>query len=167
MLLNLIAEDCSHGSIPPERKSPQYMQDPDLCKLNRSLEVFKKMESQEHMTVSLPRPGSTAGFVLEHAARCFEMLHKKKQPMIWKFGITHCPHFRWHHHPYGYRYALEKYEGMLVIYSAPQPLGPSFLEAHLIQRYGSCSAFQIGDSSSKQPIACQWHFVRWNINILG
>ena len=165
--LNLIAEDCSHGSLPPQRKTPQYMQDPDLCKLNRSLEVFKKMESQEHMTVSLPRPGSTAGFVLFHAARCFEMLHKKTQPMIWKFGITHCPHFRWHHRPYGYRYAPEKYEGMLIVYGASQPWGPSFLEAHPIQRYGSCLAIQFGDSSSKQPIACQWHFVRLNSYILG
>lgn len=122
------------ASIPP------YLQHEDLRKCSRTVEVFEKIMKEPHMSISLPRPGATAGRVLEHTAKVFEGLSKKFSPMTFKFGITHDPVFRWYHVPYGYKHTIEKFDRMVVVYAASNPFGPAFLEASLIQRYGSCPA---------------------------
>ena len=119
---------------------PPYLQDPELRNLDRTVEVFEKIEMEPHMSFKLPKPGATAGCVLEHGATVFEALHKKHSPMTFKFGITHCAHFRWFHRPYGYRYGVEKFEHMLILYAASNPFGPAFLEASMVQRYSSAKA---------------------------
>lgn len=119
---------------------PQYMQNEDLRRLSRTMEVFQKIESEPHMSFSLPRPKITAGRILEHACKAFEKLHSKESPMTFKFGITHCPAFRWHHHPYGYKFGIEKFQHMLIVFASPDPVGAAFLEAALIRSYGSCLA---------------------------
>ena len=119
--------------------TPQYIQDPDLRRLDRTLEVFGRIESESHMSFTLPKAGATAGHVLDHACKAFESLHGKLAPMTWKFGI-HDAHFRWYHSPYGYQYGREKFEFMLVLHAAANPFAPAYLEAALIQRYSSCSA---------------------------
>ena len=120
--------------------TPQYIQDPDLWKLDRTLEVFGKIESEPHMSFTLPKAGVTAGHVLDHACKAFESIHGKLAPMTWKFGISHDPHFRWFHSPYGYQYGHEKFESMLILHAAANPFAPAYLEAALIQRYSSCLA---------------------------
>lgn len=119
---------------------PRYLEDEELRNLDRTVEVFKKIEMEEHMSFTLPKPASTAGYVLAHACSSFESLHSKHNPMTFKFGITHCAHFRWHHRPYGYRHGVEKFTHMVILYASSNPYGPAFLEASLIQRYGSFSA---------------------------
>ena len=66
------------------------------------------------------------------------MLYEKYQPMIFKFGITHDAHFRWHAQGFGYKDSVEKFEHMKVIYLSNNPHGPAFLEAALIAHFGCC-----------------------------
>ena len=140
--LNKIEEDNPNALVQKKAFTPSYLLDEDLRSLSRTVEVFEKIEQQPHMSFSLPRPGATAGAVLGHATKAFERLHKKEFPMTFKFGITHCAHFRWHHHPYGYKYDREKFDRMLIIYATSNPAGPAFLEASLIEIFGSCLAIQ-------------------------
>ena len=117
--------------------TPQYIQDPDLWKLDRTLEVFGKIENESHMSFTLPKAGATAGHVLDHACRAFESLHGKLAPMTWKFGITHDPAIRWHNSTFGYKVSRERFQHLIAIYAASNPHGPAFLEAALIDRFGS------------------------------
>lgn len=122
---------------PNKPVSESYLQDEDLMKLNRTREVFEKIHQQPHMSYNLPKPGSTAGRILAHATNLFGVLHGKHNPMTFKFGITHNPIFRWYHRPYGYKFGIEKFENMVIVYGASNPIGPAFLEASLIQKFGS------------------------------
>ena len=133
---------------------PRYLEDEDLRNLDRTSEVFRKIEMEEHMVVTLPKPASTAGHVLAHACSSFESLHSKHSPMTFKFGITHCAHFRWHHRPYGYRHGLEKFTNMVILYAASNPYGPAFLEASLIRQYGSFSAQQKQAHNDESTLHC-------------
>lgn len=132
-----------------EKPQPLYLKDDDLMHLSRTQEVFEKIEREPHMSYKLPKPGATAGRVLAHATTVFGALFESQTPMTFKFGITHCAWFRWYHRPYGYKYGIEKFDRMMIIFASSNPHGPAFLEAALIQRFGSCSAIH---SSSKVQI---------------
>ena len=126
----------------PRQSLPiSYLQNEDLMKLNRTREVFERMDQEAHMSYKLPKPGATAGRILAHATSEFGVLYEKQSPMTFKFGITHNPIFRWYHRPYGYKYGVEKFEHMLIVYAASNPIAPAFLEASMIQQFGSCPAF--------------------------
>lgn len=120
-----------HGEPPP------YLQDEELSKLERTQEVFELVERESHMSYKLPKPGATAGQVLRHASCVFETLMSKHSPMSFKFGITHNPVFRWYHKPWGYKHGVEKYENLVVLYASSSCIGPAFLEAALIDKFGS------------------------------
>ncbi len=112
----------------------------DLVNLNRSEEVFIKIQNHQSVSCMLQKPGSTAGRVLSHASSVFEKLHQRYRPMTFKFGITHDPVMRWDNLKYGYRHALEKFEHMVVIFAAGNPHAPAFLEAALIDKFWSAMA---------------------------
>lgn len=116
---------------------PPYLADPTLKDLERTVEVFDRIENEDHITYSLPKPGATAGRVLAHAAAAFESLHRKHSPMTFKFGITHDAVFRWFHKPYGYQHTVERFNRMHIVYASSHPVGPAFLEAALIDKFGS------------------------------
>lgn len=111
--------------------------DDDLLMLSRTADVFQQIAQEKHMTYKLPKPGLTAGRILRHAEHIFEGLMDKHQPMSFKFGLTHCPRFRWYHKPYGYKHGVEKFESMVIVFASPIVTGPAFLEAALISKYGS------------------------------
>jgi len=117
----------------------RYLEHADLRKLERSKEVFRKIEMDPCLSLSLPRPTATnAGAILEHAAQTFEKLYSKYQPMTFKFGITHDASVRWRNETFGYTHSKgDKFDHMLVVYAAANPYGPAFLEASMIQRFGS------------------------------
>ena len=77
---------------------------------------------------------------MHHACEVFEGLHIQHKPMTFKFGFTHCAHFRWHNMKFGYKHAADKFQCMVVVYAAANPFGPAFLEASLIRQYGSFSS---------------------------
>lgn len=125
--------DTSDTSVWEDR----YLQLPDLIHLQRSQDVFRKIELDPALSLNLPKAAATAGRVLQHSVELFDKLHAKLKPMTFKFGITHDAAVRWHNAAFGYKYGKDKYDHMLVIYAASNPHGPAFLEAALIDRYGS------------------------------
>ena len=114
-----------------------YLQHDDVASLARSQDVFRRRELDPCMSLRLPKPGSTAGTVLKHCSQVFENLLEKNKPMTYKFGISHDPCLRWHNSRFGYKYGRDKFECMTIIYTASNGHGPAFLEAALIDRYGS------------------------------
>ena len=109
----------------------------NVLDLERTKEVFAKIEADEALSYKLPVPTATAGQVLSHSMAVFENLHARHKPMTFKFGYSHCASFRWHNRLYGYKFEVNKFEGMLVVYAAADTQGPAFLEAALIQNYKS------------------------------
>ena len=108
-----------------------------LQDLHRSPEVFSLIHANPSLSLMLPRCGATAGRILEHAAKVFNDINQRSSPMTFKFGITHSPHFRWSNDKFGYKYCVDKFESMVILYAAKDSSGPSFLEASLIREFGS------------------------------
>ena len=114
-----------------------YLQYDELVPLQRSQDVFRKVEADPCLSLNLPKPRATAGAVLQHSARVFEKLLEAKKPMTFKFGITHDAAVRWHNAKFGYKFSKDRFEHMVILYAAANPHGPAFLEAALIDRFGS------------------------------
>lgn len=119
---------------------PPYLKDPELRNLERTDEVFALIEREHHISYKLPNAKATAGRVLAHASNVFESLKARKDPMSFKFGITHCAYFRWYHKPWGYQHTVERFSHMVIVFASPGPVGPAFLEAALIDKFGSYPA---------------------------
>ena len=109
----------------------------DIKDLPRSADVFRRMDQDPVLSYRLPGPRATAGKVLEHACSTFQSLMRQWQPITFKFGITHCPSFRWHNQQFGYKFSLDPFDELLVVYACGNPHGPAFLEAALIEKFGS------------------------------
>lgn len=86
---------------------------------------------------ALPKSNAVAGAVLSHAIRIVEKKFSQHDPMIFKLGYTHNPHWRWCNTIYGYGHACEKWSTMTILYAAPEPFSPAMLEAALIEKYQS------------------------------
>lgn len=121
-------EDSSADSFSPSGQG-------GLMSLERSVEVFRKIQMDPCLSCELPKPGATAGAVLRHCCNLFESLLSRWKPMTFKFGITHDASFRWHNAKFGYKFARDRFEKMVVCYAASDPYGPAFLEAGLIEKY--------------------------------
>ena len=106
----------------------------ELKHLPRSLDVFRKVEGNPALSLQLPKPGVTAGRVLEHAAQVFTKLHDRNHPMTFKFGITMDAAVRWQYYD---KCSKDRFDYMVIIYGASNPHGPAFLEAALIDRFQS------------------------------
>ena len=108
----------------------------DVLGLPRTIDVFQKIEADKCLSYRLPPLKANAGAVLHHAVAVFEGLHLRKRPMTYKFGFSHCAHFRWNNSAFGYKHDhANKFEHMMVLYVASNPVGPAFLEAALIEKY--------------------------------
>ena len=115
----------------------RYLQFPDLRHLPRSENVFRKIEMDPCLSLALPKPGATPGKVLNHAIQFFERLLSKNQPMTFKFGFTHDAAVRWHNGVFGYKFSKDRFDFMVILFGAANPHGPAFLEAALIEKFGS------------------------------
>ena len=93
------------------------------------------IDSSEFLEYRLPRKGVPAGKVLQHAKSVFANLHRKHQPMVYKFGYTHDPTWRWSNPIYGYKFDRQKWSHMVVLFESTEPFGPAMLEACLIDLY--------------------------------
>ena len=129
--------DVVKPSIPLRVWEDRYLLHPELANLPRAKEVFRKIECDHSLSLMLPKPGVTPGRVLEHCVEVFEKLHARMKPMTFKFGFTHDAAVRWHNSVFGYKFSKDPFDYMLIIYGAGNPHGPAFLEAALIDRFGS------------------------------
>ena len=123
-----------------------YLQHDDLAWLPRSQDVFRKIEKDPYLSLDIPKPGATAGVVLQHSINLFQKLLEANKPMSFKFGITHDPAIRWHNSTFGYKVSKERFQHLIAIYAASNPHGPAFLEAALIDRFGSFLLAQSHDT---------------------
>jgi hypothetical protein len=79
----------------------------------------------------------TAGRVLQHCLEVTERLFRKHEPLIFKFGYTHNPCWRWANDLYGYVKAKEKWSNMIILWISDEPSGPAMLESALIEIFKS------------------------------
>ena len=108
-----------------------------LTHLPRAPSLFEAIKQDLHITVRLPPDGVTSGKILLSASNTVEQLLEKNKPMKFMFGFTHDPIFRYHNARYGYKRGRNSFNHMVVLYVAAESIGPSFLEAILIDKYGS------------------------------
>lgn len=100
----------------------------------------KTSDGLDFLDYMLPRQGSTAGSVLQHAKAAMTTLFRKHEPMTFKFGYTHNPIFRWECPLYGYAHdRFNKWSNMVILYESHESYSPAFLEAILIDMYKSTS----------------------------
>ena len=118
-------------------RHPDCQLDDDIKDLERTREIFLHLDRDPVLSYKLPPPHVTAGKILHHACSVFHSLLDRWQPMTFKFGITHCPSWRWHNTQYGYKFSRDPFQELLVVYVAGNPHGPAFLEAALIEKFGS------------------------------
>ena len=98
--------------------------------------------STDAIAFNLPKLNALHGQVLQHAIKVIEGLCAKWDPMIWKVGFTHNPNFRWNNEKYGYKWGIEKWSKMIVLYVSVEPYSPSMLEAALIEKFNGTPAAQ-------------------------
>ena len=108
-----------------------------LSHLPRAISVFRAIQQDSHVTMKLPADGATSGKVILSASRAVEQLLERQKPMKFMFGLTHDPVFRYHNSRFGYKFGRNSFRNMVVLYSASDAVGPAFLEATLIDKYGS------------------------------
>ena len=116
---------------------------PTILSLERAESFFLGIESDPALHIDLPKYGATAGQVLLHSKAVLEKLIHREKPVVFKIGYTHCPQFRFRNPKFGYAYAKEGWQHMLVIFVSHETVGPSFVEASLIQCFrGNSDLFQ-------------------------
>lgn len=95
-------------------------------------------DGDKFLEYKLPPSGATAGAVLLHTKRIIKTLFQKQEPLIFKFGYTHSPHFRWKNSKYGYKFdRFNRWTSMIVLFESCESCGPAMLEAALIELFGS------------------------------
>lgn len=110
--------------------------DEETLALPRTQVCFGKIELDEKLDFDLPKKrGMLAGQIMKHCWEAVDSVLEKQQPCIYKVGYTHCASFRWHNKVFGYGQDREKWEKMIVIYAAKEPISPAFVEGALIQRH--------------------------------
>ena len=111
-----------------------------------------------------PQKRLSAGRVIEHATRKVQAMFAKHEPLIYKFGFTHNPIWRWANDLYGYCRSKDKWSGMIILFVSNEANGPAFLEACLIDKFSSILAAsyiyrRTAGSSSKSKILRNLTFV--------
>ena len=115
--------------------------DEKLMKLERTTECFNKIVSDPKLELQLPKRGCLAGGVIKHAMDVFDKTSRLHSPMVYKFGYTHCPKYRFYNNKFGY--AVDKHQrwqSMIILFASHETAGPSFLEAFLIEKFKGNSA---------------------------
>ena len=116
---------------------------PTILSLERAESFFLAIESDPALHIDLPKYGATAGQVLLHSKTVLEKLLNREKPLVFKIGYTHCPKFRFRNRKFGYADAREGWQHMLVIFVSHETVGPSYVEASMIQCFrGNSDMFQ-------------------------
>ena len=108
------------------------------CKKNakqkrRTASLLSEIRGDPALQLLLPK-SVVAGAVLEHASNAMAKF-LSQGPTVFKIGITHQPHHRWHNTVYGYKHDLDRYQKMVLLFITADPIAAAFLEAALIDRF--------------------------------
>lgn len=114
----------------------------DVLSLERTRECFDLIEGDPMLAYDLPKkPRPLPGHVLKHCYGVVDKILQAQAPCVYKVGYTHCAYFRFHNRKFGYAHEKQRWQQMIVIYAASEPISPGFVEAAIIQRHkGSSNA---------------------------
>ncbi|CAE7235723.1 unnamed protein product [Symbiodinium natans] len=91
------------------------------------------------LVLRLPRKSLLAGAVLQHALAVVGTYLARYEPMIYKFGWTHDPFWRWSNDLYGYQRDVDSWSEMVILHVSHEAFGPAMLEASLINQFQGIS----------------------------
>ena len=97
--------------------------------------LLDEIEEHDRISCWLPTKNSSAGVVLQHCVQVIDDIHACHAPIIYKVGFTADPKLRWDNRRYGYKWAIEKWDRMVILFLSKEPWSISMLEASLIDRY--------------------------------
>lgn len=110
--------------------------DAATLQLGRTLECFDLIEQDPRLDYHLPKKlKTTAGLVLKQCYDIVDGILEKQKPCIFKFGFTHCAHYRFYNDLFGYARETDRWEQLVVIYASSESTSPAFVEGALIQRH--------------------------------
>lgn len=110
--------------------------DESIRTLDRASECFNKILSDPKLELRLPRKASLPGQIVKHCMEVAERILRQQAPAVYKFGFTHCPHFRFRNANFGYAMdPYQKWDMMVLLYASHECVGPAFVEASLIQKH--------------------------------
>lgn len=108
--------------------------------LERAAGCFTKILEDSQLEFQLPKKCCLTGAILRRAFACIDRALSKHGPMVFKFGFTHDPHFRFRNAKFGYSHdPHQKWQAMVLVYVSSHATGPAFLEAALIERFKGTS----------------------------
>lgn len=113
----------------------QQALDDSILGLDRTQNVFEKIDEDPCLSYSLPRKNSLAGGVLKHCFTIVDGILDKYYPLIYKFGYCSDAHSRFYNKKYGYHLSCDKWEHMKILYASAEPVSPGFVEGALIQKH--------------------------------
>ena len=97
--------------------------------------LMNEIDQHEKITLWLPLKPTTAGSVLAHCCQVMDTLFETHDPCIFKVGYTRHPIIRWECRKYGYMWARERWDHMVVLFTSTEPWSAAMLEAALIQHF--------------------------------
>lgn len=103
-----------------------------LPRLRSMLDLIRGDAVYQHM---LPDATATSGQALAHVLARVSSKLRQEYPCVYKFGFTHCLHFRWQNKKYGYVNDVDKYHTMICVYISRCPTGASLMESILIREH--------------------------------
>lgn len=110
--------------------------DTTILELERTEECFNQIQGDERLGYRLlKKKNPTAGAILVHCFSIAKQVIDKHEPLIYKFGLTHCPHTRWWNKRFGYCKEKAGWQQLLVLHVSLEPISTAFIEAALIQKY--------------------------------
>ena len=129
---------------PPEENRKRKSNDVSLeTQSPRLKELSSECQALGCIQLRLCDLNASAGRILSHATRITEALFKKEEPLIFKFGFSHNPVWRWTNSIYGYCHSREKWTHMIILHYSKEPFTTAMLEAALIEKYQGAFAESI------------------------
>ena len=143
--------------------------DEKIVNLSRTIDCFNKIHADPLIELKLPSKNSRSGQVVKHAIGVVEDALQKYSPMVFKCGFTHCPVFRFRNHKFGYALdPFQKWERMIILFASHEPIGPSFLEGCLIQKFkGTLNLIWTFYTSVFFRLICSSVLMVWSVQHIG
>ena len=136
--------------LPARQSKPrcEYLLDNPRVREQTELLISESRARELPLAFRLPRKGLVAGSVLQHALCVVQEYFTKLEPLVFKFGWTHNPIWRWSDDMYGYTQDVDIWSEMVILHVSHEAYGPAMLEAALISMYQSNSLAELQRQST-------------------